>query len=194
MTKVHLQPGLRGLSGGMGDWVYSIRKGKTVLGMKAIRTAERTEAQLAHQERFKEAVSFAKSALANTSLRDFYAPIALEKEISVYALAVADFLNTPEFEYVELENYKGRVGDTIMIKAADDLGLAFVNVKISSQNGSLIESGQAAEQGSGSGKWIYTATAPVALGTDIFIEATGADHAGTKVEISANPTVGEDEA
>ena len=191
MTKVFLQPGLRGLSGGMGDWVYSLRKGKTVLGMKAIRNGEPSQAQMAHQERFKEAVAFAKSALATPALRAFYEPIALEREITVYALAIGDFLKRPEFQYVDFETYKGRVGDTIEIKAVDDVGMAHVDVKISSQAGTLIESGAALESGSGTGKWIYTATVPVALGSDIFLEATGADHAGTKIKISENPTVGD---
>lgn len=194
MTKVYLQPGLRGLSGGMGDWVYSIRRGKTVVGMKGIRTAEPTPAQLAHQERFKEAVLFAKSARANESLRAFYEPIALERGIPFHALAVADYLNAPEFQYTELASYKGQVGDTITFQATDDIGLAYVNVEISAQDGTLIESGPAVEQGTGSGKWIYTATATIALGTEIFITARGADHAGTRVQINENPTVGQDDS
>ena len=194
MTKVFLQPGLRGMSGGMGDWVYKFRKGKTVVGMKPIRTAEPTVAQLAQQERFKEAVSYAKSALANPTLRAFYQPIAIDRELSVYALAIADFLNTPEFDYVDLDKYKGRVGDKITIKVKDDIGMANVDVSLSAQDGTPIEAGPAVEEGTGSGKWIYTATATAALGTDIFIEATGTDHASNETTISANPTVGQDEA
>jgi len=191
MTKVFLQPGLRGLSGGMGDWVYSLRKGKTVLGMKAIRNGEPSQAQMAHQERFKEAVSFAKLALADPALQAFYGPIAEQREITVYALAIGDFLKRPEFKYVDLDKYKGRVGDTIEIKAVDDTGLAFVDVKLVSQQGTPIENGSAIETGAGSGLWKYSATVPVALGSDIFIEVTGADHAGNKIKISENPTVGE---
>jgi len=41
-----------------------------------------------------------------------------------------------------------------------------------------------------SGKWIYTATAQVALGTDVFIEVEGVDHAGNETKITENPTVG----
>lgn len=193
MTKVHLQPGLRGLSGSMGDWVYSMRKGKTVLGMKAICTAEPSEAQVAHRARFKQAASFAKSAMAAPALRAVYEPIAQARDISIFALAVADFLNVPEFQSTELSNYKGQIGDTILFQATDDIGLAYVNVQISAQDGTPIESGPAIEQGTGSGRWIYTATAPVALGTDIFIEAIGADHAGTRIQISENPTVGQDQ-
>lgn len=192
MTKVFLQPGLRGLSGGMGDWVYSLRKGKTVVGMKPIKTAESSEAQVVQQERFKEAVSFAKSALANPALRAFYEPIAVEREISVYALAIADFLNTPDFKPLDLSSYQGRVGDTIVIRVNDDIGMADVDVKITSQTGTLIETGKAVEEGTRSGKWIYTTTAPVTLGSDIFIEVNGTDHAGTKTKISENPTVGQD--
>src|SRR5215216_6499335 len=157
MTKVFLQPGLRGLSGGMGDWVYSLRKGKTVLGMKAIRNGEPSQAQMAHQERFKEAVSFAKLALADPALQAFYGPIAEQREITVYALAIGDFLKRPEFKYVDLDQYKGQVGDTIEIKAVDDIGLAYVDVKLVSQQGTPIESGSAVEVGASSGMWTYTA-------------------------------------
>ncbi len=193
MTKVHLQPGLRGLSGGMGDWVYSLRKGKTVLGMKPIKTAEPSEAQVAQQERFKDAVSFAKSVLANPTRRAFYAPIAAEREISIYALAVGDYLSAPYFESMDLSKYKGQVGDLLTIKGKDDVGMANVEVKITSQTGSLIERGQAVESGSRSSIWVYTATAPVALGSSVFIQVTGTDHADNTATYSDNPTVGENE-
>src|SRR5215213_7490777 len=133
MTKVYLQPGLRELSGGMGDWVYSLRKGKTVLGMRPMRTAEPSEMQLARREQFKEAVSFAKMAMADPALRAFYEPIAEEREISVYVLAVADFLSEPSFKPLDLTNYKGRIGDLIAIRAVDNIGLLNVNVSISAQ-------------------------------------------------------------
>jgi hypothetical protein len=45
------------------------------------------------------------------------------------------------------------------------------------------------EQGDGSGNWEYVATAPVALGTDIFIEAEAYDRPGRRTVASANPTV-----
>jgi hypothetical protein len=193
MTKVYLQPGLRGLSGGMGDWVYKIRKGKTVLGMKAMKNAEPSLTQLARQERFKEAVLFAKSVLANPDLRAFYEPIAAEREISVYALAIADFLKQPSFKPLDLEKYKGNVGDLIVIRANDNIGLAEVQLTINSQTGTLIETGNAVEEGVRSGKWIYTATAQVALGSDVFLKVKGVDHAGNETVHSENPTVGVDE-
>ena len=43
------------------------------------------------------------------------------------------------------------------------------------------------------GIWTYAATAPVALGSDIFIKVVGVDHAGTKAQLTETPTVGADE-
>jgi hypothetical protein len=39
-------------------------------------------------------------------------------------------------------------------------------------------------------KWLYTATQPVPLGTDMFIEVVGTSHTGREVKMSENPTVG----
>jgi ABC-type sugar transport system substrate-binding protein len=90
-------------------------------------------------------------------------------------------------------HYKGQIGDVMEIRATDDLGLAELNVKIVAQDGTPIESGQAVEEGVSSGKWIYTTTAQVALGSDVFIEVKGCDHAGNKAQITENPTVEMDE-
>ena len=190
--KVILQKGLRGLSGSMEDWVYSIRNGKTYLGPKPNRTKERSQAELDHQERFQEAVDFGKSAMVDPVLREFYEPIAQARKITIYALAVGDFLSEPEFKPLNLSKYQGQVGDPILIRAIDDLGLADVDVKIVSQEGTPIESGKAVETGVHSGKWTYTATQPVARGTDVFIEVKGVDHAGNQAQLTENPTVGMD--
>jgi len=193
MTEVNLNETVNGYRGSIGRLVFKRYKGRTIVGRKPIITKAPTEGQLAQRERFKQAVAFAKSAVANPVLNAFYAPIARDRDISIYSLAVGDFLHRPSFQYVDLIAYKGRVGDTIEIKALDDIGLADVDVELVTQEGAPIESGKAVEEGRGSGKWIYTATAPVALGTRIFIEVRGIDHARTKIQISANPVVGEDE-
>lgn len=193
MTEVNLNETVNGYRGSIGRLVFKQYRGRTIVARKPIITKPPTEGQLAHRQRFKDAAAFAKSAAADSALRAFYEPIAKERDITVHALAMADFLNRPSFQYIDLFDYKGRVGDPIVIKALDDLGLVDVDVELVTQEGAPIESGKAVEQGTGSGKWIYTATAPVALGSTIFIEVNGIDHAGTKTKISANPIVGEDE-
>jgi hypothetical protein len=66
-------------------------------------------------------------------------------------------------------------------------------VNIVSNQGTPIERGKAVEVSVRSGHWIYTATAPVALGSDIFIEVEVMDHAGTKMKRTESPRVGEDD-
>ena len=99
-------------------------------------------------------------------------------------------MKKPTIQPLDLSTYKGCSGDVLEIRADDDLGLAELNVKIVAQNGTPIESGQAVEKGERSGKWLYTATKQVALGTDIFVEVKGVDHAGNEAQITENLTVG----
>jgi hypothetical protein len=193
MTEVNLNPTVDGYRGSIGRLVFKKYKGRTIVARKPVLTKEPTPGQLAQRENFKEAVAFAKSVKADPALLEFYEPIALQKDIYVYALAIGDFLKRPEIKPLNLTNYKGRVGDTIAIRAVDDLGLADLDVNIVAQDGTPIEQGKAVETGTGSGKWTYTATASVALGSDIFIEVKGIDHAGNEAEITENPTVGEED-
>ena len=64
------------------------------------------------------------------------------------------------------------------------------DVSINRLDGTDIEKGQAVETSPRSGKWIYTATQPVALGSDIFIEVVATDYVGKNVKVTENPIVG----
>ena len=185
MTKVFLQPGLRGLSGGMGDWVYQIRNGKTVVGMKPLNVyREPTESQQVHRQRFAEAAAYAKRALADPEKRAFYQEAARAKDIPAFSLAVADYLKVPTFKAFDASEYHGQVGDPLLIQAADDLGFAVVPVTLSEFDGTPIESGNAVETGPRSGIWVYTSTTSAAPGTELMIEVVGIDHAGHEAQIS----------
>jgi hypothetical protein len=190
--KVILQTGLRGLSGSMEDWVYQYRNGKTYLGPKHPSTKPPTEGMIAQRAHFKDARDYAVAALEDEATREFYTPFAEERGWTLYTTAVTDFLNAPEIKPLDLSTYKGQVGDKIVIRAEDDFGMADVDVKITADDGTQIEQGKAIEKGLRSGTWIYTATRSVALGSDIFIEVVGLDHAGTEARVSESPRVGAD--
>ena len=192
MSEANLNPTIDGYRGSIGRLVFKRYKGRTIVSKKPVVTVEPSPAQLAQRQRFKEGAAFAKFAQADPDLRAFYEPIALRREISVFALAMGDFLTKPSIKSLDLSNYQGRVGDIISITATDDIGLADVDVNIISNQGTPIERGKAVETGVGSGKWTYTATAPVAFGADIFIDVVGVDHAGNKEKLTENPRVGED--
>ena len=193
--KVILQPSLRGLSGKMGDWVYrySKDKKKTYIGEMPVHTGEQTPGQLNQQERFGDGSRYASEAMADPALCQFYTALAEEWDMSPQNLAMADFLSVPQFKPLDLSNYQGRVGDPIVIRVVDKVGLASLEVAIDGQDGTDIEKGMAVEIGSHSGKWVYLATQPVAKGSDIFIELLGIDYTGKRVTMTENPVVGAEE-
>lgn len=193
MSDVELNETINGYRGSIGKLVFKKYKGRTIVGRKVASSKPPTEGQLAHREEFKAASDFAKTVKANPTLLAFYEPIAKERDVTIRVVAMGDYMKKPTLKPLDLSHYKGQIGDTIEIRATDDLGLAELNVKIVAQDGTTIESGQAGEEGDSSGKWIYTATKPVALGSDVFVEVKGCDHAGNKVQITENPTVGIDD-
>jgi hypothetical protein len=192
MTKVRFHGPIAGFSGAMGEMVFADqkKKGRTLAYMKT--HYELSEAQLNAQERFTEASRLATAALEDPARRAFYQSIADAKGSNPYQVAFIDYLVLPEFKPLDLREYKGQVGDTIRIRATDDIGLADVEVTLTANDGTRIEQGKAVEAGTGTGEWTYTTTQPVALGSDIFIEVVGFDHAGTRAQISESPRVGED--
>jgi hypothetical protein len=188
MTKVRFHGPIAGFSGAMGEMVFADQGKRTVAYMKKHR--EPSEAQVSWYERWKEAAAYAKSVMGDAAKREFYSTIAAEKDIPLFALAMGDYLNEPSFKPLELDQYRGEVGNPILIRAGDDIGLVSVEVALSNVDGSEIEKGMAVESGLRSGYWVYTATQAVPLSTDIFIEVVGIDHIGRKVKITENPIVG----
>jgi len=192
MSDVELNETINGYRGSIGKLVFRKYKGRTIVARKVKSSKPPTENQLAQREQFAEAAAFVRTINANPSLLAFYEPITAQRDLTVRAVAMGDYLKKPTIKPLDLDKYQGRIGDPIKIRATDDIGLAELNVNIVAQDGTPIESGQAVEDGQRSGKWTYTATKVVALGSDVFIEVTGVDHAGNEVKITENPTVGVD--
>ena len=132
ISDVELNPTVDGYRGSIGRLVFKRYKGRTIVGKKPVRTKELTPGQLAHTEHFKEAVAYAKSVLANPSAREFYRPIAFQRDISIYNCALGDYLKVPTIKPLNLTQYKGRVDDAIEIKVVDDIGLADLEVVLQS--------------------------------------------------------------
>ena len=192
MSDVELNETINGYRGSIGKLVFKKYKGRTIVGRKVKSSKPPTEGQLAHRAEFKEASDFAKTVKADPALLAFYEPIAKQREVTVRVVAMGDYMKKPTIKPLDLSGYRGQVGDVITIKATDDIGLADLHVKIASSEGTLIEHGPAEEIGVRSGKWIYTATASVALGSDVSIDVTGVDHALNAAKVTESLRVGQD--
>ncbi|MDF2551503.1 MAG: hypothetical protein K0R77_778 [Chryseobacterium sp.] len=163
-----------GLSGKVGDLlVFSQRNGKTVVSKAPKeRTGEMSEKQKQHTLRFQKAVLYAKAVLNDPVKKQLYEAKADHSiGMSTYNVAVADLLNAPDIEEINLSGYTGNSGDLIKIVATDDFGVVSVHVKIENADGTLVEEGAAVNNGA---EWIYTAT------------ASNLDLAGDKITVTAS--------
>jgi hypothetical protein len=192
MAKIKLTGPVVGISGSMDEMVFATRNGQTIAYMKKKKKkGEPSEAAQKRDDKWAVAQAYARSAMADPVKWELYTTVAREKKISPFLLAENDYRNTPSFRPLELQMYRGRVGDPITILAKDDVGLVSVEVAIDRQDGTDVEKGVAIESGVRTGIWIYTTTQAVPEGTDVFIEVTGWDHTGHRIKMTENPTVGQ---
>jgi hypothetical protein len=140
-------------------------------------TKEPSAAQIAHRERFRRAVEYGKYVMSNEAIRALYEQAAADQDASIFAVCIADYLKAPSIDSIDASAYTGNVGDTVQIIASDDFGVARVDVLLTDDDeGTIIESGQAVQMGSG--HWTYTATQPVSAGTTVQFQVTAADRPG----------------
>jgi hypothetical protein len=92
MVKVILNPGIRRMSGKMGDWTYRWMHGRqTVMKTPDMSKVKWSEAQKAHRERFREAIAYAHEAMADPRVRAYYEKVASKKGRQPFRVAVSDF-------------------------------------------------------------------------------------------------------
>ncbi len=159
MAKVGRNMVTTGLSGKLGDLlVFRVVNGKTVVSQApAPSSKEPSEAQIVQKKKFQKAVLYAKSAIASPEIKAAYEAEAADGK-SAYNVAVADFLNAPQIEEIDISTYTGKVGDTIQILPTDDFEVTEVSVTIENADGTIVENGQAI-QTEGSPYYTFTATA-----------------------------------
>jgi hypothetical protein len=149
-----LTHGLRGKVGGM--LVFRQMHGKTFVSTVSEKPEEVSEKQKLQRRKFRNATIYGKSSLEIPESKEIYEAAAAKKGRTPFIAAVADFLNAPEIELIDLSNYTGQPGDIIKIEAHDDTLVKEVHVSIINSDGSTIEEGYALPDASGY-VWTYTA-------------------------------------
>jgi DnaJ-class molecular chaperone len=92
MVKVILQSGLRELRGKMGDWTYRRMYGKqTIMKTPDMSRVKWSKAQKASRERFREAIHYAKQAMADPKVRAQYEKAGKKAGRQPFRMAVSDF-------------------------------------------------------------------------------------------------------
>ena len=105
----------------------------------------------------------------------------------MYVVAMRDFLKRPKIKPLDLFKYKGQIGDVIEYPRQRRYRIGRLGCEHRRPGWQPHRTWQSIETATGSGKWIYTATASVAYGSDVFIEVVGVDHAGNETKLTENP-------
>jgi hypothetical protein len=156
MAKVRNNIVIQGLSGSLGEQlvIKQDKTGRTIVGVSPTFDPNRifSAAQLGIQERFREAVVYAKDARNE----NVYIDKAKNTIQSPYNVAIADWFNAPTIHELDVSAWTGQIGQIIRIRAVDDVQVTQVNVVITDDANLVLEQG-AAVQVDGSW-WTYTTT------------------------------------
>ena len=136
MAKVHRNPVVRGMSGGIGNLVFrQMPDGSTyVSGKPDFSRRKFSKDQKNHQSRFKEAVAYARKAAKSQPI---YAKLAEGTIMSAYNFALSDWFNPSVIHAIERRD--GR----IRVNASDNVMVTRVQVTILDEAGKVIEKGEA---------------------------------------------------
>ena len=182
MAKVRNNIITQGLSGSLGDQLIfrKDKAGRTIVAAKPAFDPNRglTNSQMAHQEAFRQAIAYAKTAKDQV----VYINKADGKAMSAFNVAVADWFNKPEVLEIDASGWNGQVGQTIRVKAKDDVQVAKVTVVISDENGTVIEQGDAV-QAEGLW-WDYTTKTPISMNPAPSVVATAKDLPGNSGDMA----------
>jgi hypothetical protein len=131
-------------------------------------------------ERFREAAQYARHQVSLPDSSALYQTGVTDKLPSAFRVAMTDYLSAPKVKSIDTSGYRGRVGDTIVVKAVDDFMVTKVSILIADANGATIEEGEAGPDATMVNLWNYKATAanPMLAGTVIRVIA--ADRPGNQ--------------
>lgn len=182
MAKI-VKPSVAGkFKGRVGNLVFKNYSDKVVITSVPVFTKPPTQRQKAQRERFRKAMHWAKSAIMDSPTRELYAEAAAQQGKNAINLAVADRLRPPELQEVDLTRYEGKVGDVILVEAANIIRVARVSVQIiDDKSGNTIEQGEAKPSGGGARVWTFAVTKACDRNSARVIVAV-VDLAGNRVE------------
>ena len=136
----------------------------------------------AQQDAIRSASSYAHFS-QNQSL---YQNKAVGTALSAYQWALADYFGMPEVVEIDISGWTGEIGQSIVIKARDNLMVLHVVVMISegSDGKSVFEAGEAEQSDTDRSSWIYTTSMVVPQKRGVCIDVIAYDLPGNSGERS----------
>ena len=192
MARSEINRALSELRGTIDGWTYrKTPEGKLTVYKHRPSKKAPSKKQLSGRDQFSRAQHYSNRVLADPARQLVYRKLANDRKRPTNTLLVANFLNPPQLELVELAAYSGRADQPIRVVAFDDIAVATVTVAIRSGDGAVIESGLAVDE---HGVWVYRTTTTLPEGAPWLVEVTAKNRPGHAM-IGAfpdprNPTAG----
>ena len=177
MAKVEFDSSITRIRGKIGRMVYREQHGQTVIVAHRSRADRPSAAQTDRRQRFRDAQAYAAAVLADPLKRECYRKLAAERKCPPNALLIANFLNPPAIEQVDLTAYQGRAGDIIRVLATDAIEVVNVTLTVRGAGDAVLEAGSAVKDHD---LWVYGCTATASEDAPVTIEITAQNRAGTK--------------
>jgi hypothetical protein len=146
MAKVKMNELMRALSGQIGGLVFRQMPDGSVLVSAApnFRRRKFSPRQKKQQQRFREAVAYARSA---AKTQPVYAELAKGTLKTAYNIALSDWFNPPVIHGMECRDSE------IIVQASDNVRVAKVVVTVLDEQGIVLEKGEARQQHGDC--WVY---------------------------------------
>jgi hypothetical protein len=155
--------------------VLRTQNGKSILAKLPKKSdKEPSAAQLEVRRNFRSAINYAKAAMADPVLKAMYESHA-GNGLAAHVIALTDYLKSPKIDRIDVLEYRGKVGDRIIVSASDDFQVSKVKMRIFAADETIIEEGPCIQDPI-RGEWIYTATVEVDALADMKLVAIAYDN------------------
>jgi hypothetical protein len=187
MAKVKDNILLKGLSGTIGKSLTLRQIGGETFVSKYQKapTVAATEKKLTARAKFGRATAYARKAVKDPEVKAIY-QVKVKGGQRAFNIAMIDALRAPVIENIKADNYHGRPGDQIFIRATDDFKVANVVVSVYNPAGELLERGNAVIQEIEEMQWTYISKQDNPEFSGSKITAVATDLPGNSSSLSIN--------
>lgn len=176
MANLNLMLARDATEGKSSEYIYGVRNNRMYFYRRPSRDSI-PESQRQVIDKFRLGALYAKGVKADPAQRAFYEGLAASRGGRLHVVIMTDYLKAPVVKAIDLDGFKGVIGDPIRVTALDDAQVVVVTVEIRDQDGTLLEQGPAVEAGD---KWVYATTVAHPADTPVTITATAVDRPGNK--------------
>jgi hypothetical protein len=177
MANIYRNINIHGLTDVLGGaFMYRARSGKTMITKAPILERGNNKTPKRHLAAILEASTYANFART----QEVYLHQEQITGISAYCFALEDWFSGPRVLKIDVDAWTGRAGQSIRVKARDNLKVAAVAVVIRDAAGNVLEMGEAMPSPASGPWWTYTTQSRVPMNPFPCVEAIAVDLPGNR--------------